>query len=80
VGHSWILVATDYFTRWVESILLKTSSSAAIICFLEENILTRFGVSKKITTDNTSVFRSVELVAFFLRFGITLAHSANYYP
>jgi hypothetical protein len=78
-GHSWILAAIDYFTRWVEAIPLKTSSSAAIIHFLEENILTRFGVPKKITTDNASVFRSVELVAFFLRFGITLSHSANYY-
>jgi hypothetical protein len=31
-------------------------------------------------TGNASVFRSIELVAFYLRFGITLAHSANYYP
>jgi hypothetical protein len=78
-GHSWILAATDYFTRWVESILLKTLSSAVIIRFLEENILTRFGVSKKITTNNASVFRSIELVAFYLIFGITLSHLANYY-
>jgi transposase InsO family protein len=79
-GHSWILATIDYFTRWVEAIPLKTSSSAAIIRFLEENILTRFGVPKKIATDTTSVFKSIELVAFCLRFGITLAHSTNYYP
>jgi hypothetical protein len=39
-GHSWILVATDYFTRWVEAIPLKSSSSANIVKFLEENIIT----------------------------------------
>jgi hypothetical protein len=79
-GHSWILAATDYFTRSVEATPLRTSSSPAIIRFMEENIFTRFGVPKKITTDNASVFRSVELVGFCLRFGITIAHSANYYP
>jgi hypothetical protein len=80
VGHTWILVATDYFTQWVEAVPLKTSSSVAIIKFLEENILTRFGVPQKLTTDNASVFRSVELLSFCSQYGITLAHAANYYP
>jgi hypothetical protein len=34
-GFSWILTTTNYFTGWVEAISLKTSSSAAIIRFLE---------------------------------------------
>jgi hypothetical protein len=33
-GHSWLLAATDYLTRWVEAILLGTSSFAAIIRFM----------------------------------------------
>jgi hypothetical protein len=80
VGHIWILEATDYFTRWIEAVALKTSSSPLIIRLLEENILTRFGVPQKLTTDNASVFRSVELLAFCSQYGITLAHAANYYP
>jgi hypothetical protein len=79
-GHTWILVATDYFTRWVEAVPLRTSSNATIVRFLEDNILTRFSVPQKITTDNASVFRSVELLAFCSQYGITLAHASNYYP
>jgi transposase InsO family protein len=37
-------------------------------------------VSSKITTDNASVFRSVELMTFCSQYNITLAHSTNYYP
>jgi len=59
---------------------LRASSSANIVRFLEDNILARFGVPQKITTDNTSVSRSVELLAFCSKYGITLDHAANYYP
>jgi transposase InsO family protein len=73
-------VATDYFTRWVEAIPLKSSSSSNIVKFMEDNIITRFRVPNKITTDNASVFRSIEMVSFCSRYSITLAHSTNYYP
>ena len=33
-GHSWILVATDYFTRWVEAIPTRQSTSKVVINFL----------------------------------------------
>jgi hypothetical protein len=46
---------------------------------LEENILTWFEVPQKLTTDNASVLRSIELLSFFSQYGITLAHAANYY-
>jgi transposase InsO family protein len=79
-GHTWILVATNYFTRWVEAVPLRTSSNATIVRFLEDNILTKFSVPQRFTTDNASVFRSVELLSFCSQYGITLAHASNYYP
>ena len=30
-GHSWILVATDYFTKWVEEIPTKNAKSKVVI-------------------------------------------------
>jgi transposase InsO family protein len=59
---------------------LRTYSSATIILFLENNILTRFGILQNITTDNASVFRSAELLAFCFQYGIALSHATNYYP
>ena len=42
-GHSWILVATDYFTNWVEAIFTTNSTSKVVINFILNNIITRFG-------------------------------------
>ncbi|KAH9315846.1 hypothetical protein KI387_024473, partial [Taxus chinensis] len=39
-----------------------------------------FGVPHKIVADNASNFSSHELTEFCYGFGITLAHSSDYYP
>jgi transposase InsO family protein len=48
--------------------------------FLQDQIITRFDVPSKITTDNTKDFRSYDLVEFCFKYGIVLSHSSNYYP
>jgi hypothetical protein len=78
-GYRWILTATDYFTRWVESIPTKKSTEV-VINFLEDRIITRFGVPSKITTDNAKAFSSHAMVKFCFKYGIVLSHSSNYYP
>ena len=35
-GYSWILIATDYFTKWVEAIPTKKAANKVIIDFLED--------------------------------------------
>ena len=50
-GHKFILVANDYFTKWVEAIPLKKVTSANMIDFLKEHIIYRFGIPQTITTD-----------------------------
>ena len=48
--------------------------------FLEDRIITRFGVPARITTDNAKAFSSTEFSSFCFKYGITLSHSSNYYP
>jgi hypothetical protein len=79
-GYRWILTATDYFTRWVESIPTKKATEEVVMNFLEERIITRFGVPSKITTDNAKAFSSLALAEFCFKYGIVLSHSSNYYP
>ena len=38
-GHKFILVATDYFTKWVEAIPLKNVTSSNMIEFVKEHII-----------------------------------------
>jgi hypothetical protein len=79
-GYQWILTATDYFTRWVESIPTKKSTEQVVMNFLEEGIITRFGFPSNITTDNVKAFNSHALEEFCFKYGIVLSHSSNYYP
>jgi transposase InsO family protein len=76
----WILTATYYFTRWVEAIPTKRATDKVVMDFLEERIITHFGVPTKITTDNAKAFSSAELSTFCFYYGIVLSHSSNYYP
>ena len=70
----------DYFTRWVEAIPLKIANTNSIIYFLDNNILTRFGVPEYLVFDNASNFKSIDLTQYYLEKGIKVKYSTNYYP
>ena len=52
-GHKWILVATDYFTRWTEAVALKDATESSVVEFLD-GIVTRFGAPSTIILDNAN--------------------------
>ena len=55
-GHIWILVATEYFTKWVEAIPLKKATGPTIANFIREHVICRFGILHKIVNDNGTPF------------------------
>jgi hypothetical protein len=77
--HRWILNSTDYFTKWIESIPIRSSSHKVIVSFLED-IMSRFGCPSKIVTDNVAFFKVEPLIKFCAQYEITLVHSTPYYP
>jgi hypothetical protein len=50
-GHKFVLLATDYFTKWVEAIPLKKVTSENMVEFVKEHIIYRFEIPQTITTD-----------------------------
>lgn len=78
--HKWILIATDYFTKWIEAIPTKQATNMVIIQFLESNILSRFGCPSKIITNDAVAFKSKKMIDFCSKYNITLGHSTTYYP
>ena len=72
------MTATDYFTKWIESIPTRSASHRVIIGFLEY-IIARFGCLKRIITDNDASFKDEPLINFCEQFGISLIHSTPYY-
>ncbi|PKI75686.1 hypothetical protein CRG98_003946 [Punica granatum] len=51
-GHQFILVAIDYFTKWIEAITLASVTAHAVARFLKRDIIARYGVPETIITDN----------------------------
>jgi len=78
--HKWILIATDYLTKWIEAIPSRKAKNIVIITFLETNILSRFGCPTKLSIDNASTFKSKRMIDFCNKYYITLGHSTACYP
>ena len=78
-NHKFILVATKYFTKWVEVIPLKTVTSKERIEFVKEHIVYRLGTSLTIMTDQGSMFVLEEFGEFAASMGIKLLNSSPYY-
>ena len=55
-GHEYILVAIDYFTKWVEVALYKSVTQVVVARFLKHNIICRYDVpGELITNDGTNL-------------------------
>ena len=50
--HRFILVAIDYFTKWVEVASYKLVTKNMVADFFRNNLICRFGVPESISTDN----------------------------
>ena len=58
------MVATDYFTRWVEAKALASITPAKIREFIYRNIICRYGVPYTIFLDNNTQFDCEEFEKF----------------
>jgi hypothetical protein len=78
--HKYILTATDYFTNWAEAIPLTHVNEKVVIQFIEQKLITRFGLPSILVFDNATYFSSTLLIEFALDKGIIIKYFANYYP
>ena len=77
-GHLFVLVATDYFTKWTEVVPLRNMTHREVIEFITEHIIHGFGIPQTLTTDQTSSFISKEVPAFIESYKIKLLNSSPY--
>uniref|UniRef100_A0A2N9G531 Uncharacterized protein n=1 Tax=Fagus sylvatica TaxID=28930 RepID=A0A2N9G531_FAGSY len=79
-GYIWILVATEYFSKWVEAVPLRKATGAAVANFIREHIITRFGIPHKIISDNGTPFVNKNVREVLEHYRIKHRRSTPYYP
>ncbi|RDX80911.1 gag-pol, partial [Mucuna pruriens] len=66
----FLIVAVDYFTKWIEAEPVATISAERVKKFLWKKIICRFGLPATIMSDNDTQFASKTTVEFYQGLGI----------
>jgi hypothetical protein len=76
----YVVVAVEYFSKWIEVKPLATITSVTIQKFLWQNIVCHFGVPKAITVDNGTQFDAETFKDFFDRIGTKIHFASLRHP
>ncbi|XP_058727787.1 uncharacterized protein LOC131599463 [Vicia villosa] len=79
-GHRFILVAIDYFTKWVEAASYANVTRQVVVRFIKNNIICRYGIPSKIITDNGSNLNNKMMKELCEEFKIEHHNSSPYRP
>ena len=79
-GKSYILVATDCFSRWTEAYPLGTATTKTITETLEREFFSRFGYPRVCLSDNGPQFVSNEMLSALERWGSQGWTTPVYHP
>ena len=76
----FLLVAIDYFTKWVEAKALATITEAKVQNFVWKNIVCKFEIPMMIISDNGQQFDSHGFRSFCMNLGIKNKYSSPGHP
>jgi len=79
-GHHFILVAIDYFTKWVEAASYASMARNVVIRFINKEIICRYGLPRKIITDNVTNLNNKMMKEICEDFKIQHHNSTPYQP
>jgi transposase InsO family protein len=77
---NYILVCTDYVTKWVEAKSLFRATEKFVAEFIYEDIFTHFGVPREIVTDQGTQFTSKLMKELTEKYGLKQRKYSPYNP
>nr|GFA01914.1 reverse transcriptase domain-containing protein [Tanacetum cinerariifolium] len=77
--NKYILVAVDYFSKWVEAKALPTNDARVVVKFLK-SLFSRFGTPKVIISDRGTYFCNDQFLRVMAKYGVTHRLSTTYHP
>ena len=79
-GHHFILVAIDYFTKWVEAASYASVTRSVVVRFIKREIICWYGLPRKIITDNATNMNNKMMKEMCEDFKIQHHNSMPYRP
>jgi hypothetical protein len=80
IGHHYIIVAVEYFTKWVEVMPTFKDDEETAALFLFNQIIARFIIPREIANDHGSHFQNKMMTELTSKLGLRQEHSSLYYP
>nr|GEY41777.1 hypothetical protein [Tanacetum cinerariifolium] len=78
-GNKYILMAVDYFSKWVEAKALPTNDARVVYKFLK-SLFARFGAPRAIISDRGTHFCNDQFAKVMLKYGVTHRLFIAYHP
>ena len=79
-NKKYLLIGTDYFTKWVETEPLANIRDVDVKRFIWKSIVTRFGVPYALISDNGLQFDSIAFRKYCFDLDIKNIYSTSAYP
>ncbi|XP_026432335.1 uncharacterized protein LOC113329709 [Papaver somniferum] len=76
----YLIVGTDYFTKWAEVKAVQHIRDKYIFTFIFENIIYRFGIPAQLVSDNGKQFEGENIKMLLNAFKIQSGKSSHLYP
>jgi len=76
----YLVVSIEYFIRWIEAEPVAQITSHKIQHFLWKNIVCRFGIPKRLVSDNGTQFASQQLGKLCMELGIKQVFASVEHP
>nr|CAN73642.1 hypothetical protein VITISV_007331 [Vitis vinifera] len=78
-GHEFVLVAIDYFTKWVEAASYARLTFVRVASFIRSHVICRYGVPHELISDTGVHFRA-EVDTLLQKYAIRHHRSSTYRP
>lgn len=79
-GNVWLLVVSDFFSKFVLMQCMKNATAPAVCTFLETMVFTLFGAPSICISDNAQVFKSDLFRKLLIKYGVNHWNLAVYHP
>jgi hypothetical protein len=78
--HKFILIAIDYFIKWIEPCSYMHVTYKVIKRFIKRELIYRYGLPKRIVIENAQNFNSKTIIELCAKLKIKHSNSSSYRP